>query len=144
MGDLSALQLPMRRTLKAGIIDRARDLRRHATECEKRLWWKLREFKRAEYHWRRQAPFRAYILDFVEHAAQIVVELDGSQHGLADNRRRDAARDALLQHEGYKVLRFSNVEVIENLDSVVEAIVRASPPPPTRSAARSDLPTRGR
>ena len=134
----------MRRRLKPGTIDRARDLRRHATEYEERLWWKLRELKRVGYHWRQQAPFRGYYLDFVEHTAQIVVELDGSQHGLAENRRRDAARDALLRREGYRVLRFWNSEVIENLDGVIETILRASPPPPTRSVSRSDLPTRGR
>ena len=134
----------MRRRHPPGTIDRARDLRRHATKYEKRLWGKLRELKHVGYHWRQQAPFRGYVLDFVEHTASVVVELDGSQHGLSENRRRDAARDALLQREGYQVLRFWNAEVIEHLDGVIETILRASPPPPTRSVSRSDLPTRGR
>src|SRR5665213_690440 len=74
-------------------IARARELRRDSTEVEERLWWKLLELR--GYHFRRQAPFRSYVLDFVEHGARLVIELDGSQHGEDAHRARDEKRDGL-------------------------------------------------
>src|SRR6185295_17133178 len=119
-------------------IARARRLRLHATEYEKRLWWKLRELKKLGYHFRRQVPFRSYFLDFVEHGARMVIELDGAQHGQAEHRERDAVRDAILKGEGYRVLRYWNAEIAENIDGVVEAVVRTlSERPPTRTATPS-------
>jgi very-short-patch-repair endonuclease len=105
-------------------IGRARELRNHATDAERVLWAKLRELKIIGYHFRRQAPFRAYVLDFAEHRAKLVVELDGSQHGMREQASKDEKRDALLRLEGYAVLRFWNMEINENLDGVVEAIIR--------------------
>jgi very-short-patch-repair endonuclease len=105
-------------------IDRARELREHMTDPERVLWYKLRELKQLGYRIRRQSPFRSYVLDFVEHGARLVVELDGSQHGLPEQVRRDEKRDALLSAEGYMVMRFWNSEIVENLDGVVERITR--------------------
>jgi len=105
-------------------INRARELRTHLTDAERVLWYKLRELKQIGYHFRRQSPFRMYILDFVEHRAKLIIELDGSQHGLPDQSLKDEKRDALLRSEGYLVLRFWNSEVNENLDGVIETIVR--------------------
>lgn len=94
------------------------------TDHERILWSKLRELKALGYHFRKQSPFRQYTLDFVEHSAKLVVELDGSQHGLPDQARKDAIRDKALRAEGYLVLRFFNSEIRENLYDVVETIVR--------------------
>jgi len=135
----------MRTRLKPLMIQRARRLRREATEVEKKLWDRLRELKRLGYHFRRQVPFRGYYLDFVEHSVRLAIELDGGQHGLPDDEQRDAIGDAVLKIEGYMVLRFWNSEVVENVDGVVEGIIRMLiDRPPTRIASRSDLPTRGR
>jgi very-short-patch-repair endonuclease len=71
----------MRTPLKPGTIGRARNLRTHATDAERKLWYKLRELKALGYHFRRQVPFRSYILDFVEHSAKFVIELDGGSMG---------------------------------------------------------------
>jgi very-short-patch-repair endonuclease len=125
-------------------IARARQLRRDATEPEKRLWWKLREMKALGYHFRRQSPFQIYTLDFVEHTAKLVVELDGEQHGEAAHQKRDAKRDATLASQGYLTLRFWNSEIAENLDGIVDHILRElQQRSPTRSASRIDLPTEG-
>jgi len=105
-------------------IERARNLRREMTLPEKRLWWKLREFNARGYHFRRQSPFGIYTLDFVEHDARLVVELDGEQHGRQANRARDAVRDRHLASQGYLTLRFWNEDVKENIDGVVDAILR--------------------
>lgn len=105
-------------------ITRARELRAHPTEVERVLWYRLRELKAIGYRFRRQSPFRNYVLDFVEHRAKLVVELDGGQHGFPDRMRKDEKRDGLLRSEGYLVLRFWNSEINENPDGVIDAIAR--------------------
>jgi very-short-patch-repair endonuclease len=125
-------------------IARARQLRRDATEPEKRLWWKLREVKPLGYHFRRQSPFGNYTLDFVEHDAKLVIELDGEQHGEAAHREHDEKRDAVLASQGYLTLRFWNSEINDYLDETVDRILRElQQRSPTRSASRIDLPTKG-
>jgi very-short-patch-repair endonuclease len=107
------------------------------TNAERKLWWKLRELNARGYHFRRQVPFRSYILDFAEHCTRVVIELDGEQHGFGSHRVRDQAREGFLAGEGYRVLRFSNEEVYRHIDAVVEGIVRTIEgrrrAPPTRN-----------
>jgi very-short-patch-repair endonuclease len=125
----------MPRRLPPETINRSRDLRRQLTDAERLLWWKLRDLNNRGWHFRRQAPFRAYYLDFAEHSARVVVELDGSHHGEPKQLEHDAIRDRVLTKEGYLVLRFPNHEVFDNLDGVAECIIRTvterrpSPPP---------------
>jgi very-short-patch-repair endonuclease len=141
----------MRTRLGPFSIDRARRLRRESTWFELKLWWKLKELRQLGYHFRRQAPFRSYILDFVEHNHRVVIELDGEQHGLPENSKLDVVRDRDLIGEGYIVMRFWNNEITENLDGVVEGVLGVlRDRPPTRIATRSvdtlmlSTPTRGR
>jgi very-short-patch-repair endonuclease len=123
-------------------------MRAAPTAFEKRLWKALRELNAEVYHFRRQVPFRGFILDYAEHGAKLVIELDGSSHLEEDARTSDEQRDAVLEKEGYFVLRIDNGEIAETLDPVLEQIRRVlrdrANVPPTRNAARSDLPTRGR
>jgi very-short-patch-repair endonuclease len=99
----------------------------------------------ARLYFRRQAPFRSYILDFVEHDRKIVIELDGGQHAEPENKRKDEIRDRILTREGYLVLRFDNGGVLSDMEGTVDYILRMiEQRPPTRIAARSGLPTRGR
>jgi len=77
---------------------------------------------RNRYHFRRQVPFRGYILDFVERGHRLVVELDGSQHALAEEHARDETRDVVIEKQGYKVLRFWNREIDEEIGAVVARI----------------------
>jgi very-short-patch-repair endonuclease len=114
----------MRARLIPGSLERARRLRLDATKYEKKLWFKLREMNRhLGTKFRRQVPFRGYTLDFAEHGAKLVIELDGSQHGLPEERAHDTVRDGLLTAEGYKVLRFWNYELAENFEAVVNRIL---------------------
>ena len=124
----------MRARLKPGAIGHARFLRAHATDVERKLWYRLRALRTVGFHFRRQAPFRSYILDFVEHSRRVVIELDGGQHGDAAHRVRDQMRDRLLISEGYCVLRYWNVDVLQNIDGTIEYIVSVldSRPPPGR------------
>ncbi|HLJ52714.1 MAG TPA: DUF559 domain-containing protein [Rhizomicrobium sp.] len=123
----------MRNRLAYNTIARTRALRNSRTDAEGLLWWKLREWNKRGFHFRRQVPFRGYILDFAEHKTHLVIELDGSQHGFSEHRARDIVRDAVLAKQGYLVLRFANGEVLKELDRVVDVIIREAerrrPPP---------------
>jgi very-short-patch-repair endonuclease len=112
-----------------GAVDRARTLRRTMTEVERKLWLKLRE---QDIGFRRQAPIGRYIVDFVSHPAKLVVELDGGQHNEPAAQTYDDVRTAWLETRGYRVLRFWNADVNENLEGVLDTIVHAvSNPSPT-------------
>ncbi len=101
----------------------ARKLRKQLTPQEVKLWNKLRLFKPLGYHFRRQAPIGAYIVDFACFSQCVVVEADGGQHGLADGIRRDAQRDAFLAKQGFRVVRFWNSDIDRNLEGVMETII---------------------
>ncbi len=85
-----------------------------------RLWSKLRAKQLEGIKFRRQEPFRQFILDFVSYEKKLVIELDGSQH--AEHKPQDKFRDEVLVSEGFMVLRFWNNEVLANLDGVLEVI----------------------
>ena len=94
-------------------------MRRAPTYAEQKLWMALR---RTDLHFRRQAPFGAYIVDFVCHRHRLIVELDGGVHALPEVARRDVEREAWLTGRGYRVMRFSNDQ---HPDDVVFAILTA-------------------
>jgi very-short-patch-repair endonuclease len=95
---------------------RARALRQNMTEAEWRVWQILRSHQIKQYKFRRQVPIGRYIADFVCHEARLIVEIDGGQHDRSS--RGEAKRTEFLQHEGYRILRFWNNEVLANLDGV--------------------------
>jgi len=110
-------------------------LRRESTEAEKRLWRALRELGLAK--WRRQMPIGPYFPDLTCFASRLVIELDGSQHAEADDY--DRARTRFLESQGYRVLRFWNNDVRDNLGGVVAAISQALSPSPSQPSAGSSL-----
>jgi very-short-patch-repair endonuclease len=113
----------MRNRVKLLIRERARELRHHATPVERLLWRSLRELNREGFHFRRQVPFRGFILDFAEHGRKVVIELDGDSHYSEKRIARDARRDRVLADEGYRVLRFKNFEVRDGVDGVIRTIL---------------------
>ena len=72
--------------------------------------WRLLKACAPDKHWRKQVPVRYYYVDFASHRAKLVVEVDGGQH----SEERDAKRTALIEAEGYRVLRFWNNEVLSH------------------------------
>ncbi len=118
----------------------ARALRQNRTDAEKRLWEKLRRKRIDGYRFRQQAPIGKYIVDFVCFEAKLVIELDGGQHAIRADQ--DADRTDWLASQGFRVLRFWNNEVFENIEGVEEVVraalhsgVAARPlpnPPPSR------------
>jgi len=103
---------------------RQRELRRNATEVEKRLWSRLRNRQLDGIKFRRQTPIGRYIVDFVSESEKLIVELDGGQH--AQQTEADAERTQALESMGYIVIRFWNNEVIENIDGVLMEILNTA------------------
>jgi very-short-patch-repair endonuclease len=101
----------------------ARSLRKRMTPQEVKLWQQLRQLE--EYHFRRQVPFGSFIVDFAEKTKKLVIEVDGSQHNDAPNIEMDLKRDLYLKNQGYRVLRFWNIEVDQNMNGVMDSILIA-------------------
>ncbi|HYF54273.1 MAG TPA: DUF559 domain-containing protein [Salinarimonas sp.] len=111
----------------------ARILRRALTGPEKRLWKALRQRLPVDgSHFRRQVALGRYVADFCCLKARLVVEVDGNQHGTDDVLAYDAARTAALEAQGFRVLRFSNRDVMTGIDVVLDTIFAAlATPTPT-------------
>ena len=103
------------------LTDRARSLRRNQTEPERHLWPKLRNRQLGGLKFRRQCPVGRYIADFLCLESKLIVEVDGESH--ASTQAADAGRTAYLENEGFRVIRFSNVEVMGNLEGVLMRIL---------------------
>jgi len=103
----------------------AKRLRETTTAAEDLLWRRLRRFPISGTHFRRQAPIGPYVADFACMAARLIIEVDGSQHGRDDLRKRDEGRTRWLEAEGYRVIRFWNNDLTTNMDGVLEAIYAA-------------------
>ena len=125
----------------------ARSMRQHATPFEQKLWIQLRAKRFAGAKFRRQVVVGRFIVDFACRIPRmLVVEVDGDSHGMS--LRDDALRDAELRGLGYEVLRFTNLEVANNLYGVLTNIAGAldgpslSPDSPSLSplSAASSLP----
>ena len=101
----------------------ARRLRASLTEAENRLWYYLRDRRFRSAKFRRQVPIGPYVADFVCIAARLVVEVDGGQH--SERAAYDTARTRFLEARGYRVMRFWNNDVMENIDGVMEVIAAA-------------------
>ncbi|HEX2889389.1 endonuclease domain-containing protein [Vineibacter terrae] len=110
------------RGAQLGTTTRARELRRDATDVEKRLWQRLRGRQIENLKFVRQQAIGPYYGDFACREARVVIELDGGQH--ADSEY-DARRDAFMISQSYIVLRFWNTEVMENIEGVIGRIVEA-------------------
>jgi very-short-patch-repair endonuclease len=103
----------------------ARRLRSSQTGAEKSLWRQLRKLEMKGTHFRRQVPIGNYVADFACLASRLVIELDGSHHGDESNTAHDDSRTQWLEAEGYRVLRFWNNDLTENLDGVMGSIYAA-------------------
>ena len=88
-------------------------LRKETTPAEELLWRELRGQKLAGLKFRRQHPVGRFIVDFYSSASHLVVELDGGIHN--NNRDQDESRSELLRSYGYKVLRFQNDQVLNEI-----------------------------
>jgi very-short-patch-repair endonuclease len=113
-------QTPNHRPSAKRIRDFAKKMRREPTDAEAAMWRLLRDRRLACFKFRRQVPFRSFILDFVCFEKRMIVEIDGSQHASSE---RDAAREAILIAEGFRISRYWNNDVLQQPSAVLEDIL---------------------
>lgn len=104
------------------MINIAQELRKHMTLSEKHLWEKLKTKQFLGYKFRRQHPIAKYITDFYCHQVKLVIEVDGGIHGTRDALEYDENRTFELVELGIEVVRFTNEEVLHDLERVLNAI----------------------
>ena len=135
----------MGKYIKEGMMERARVLRKNATNAENRLWYFIRAKRLKGYKFKRQYILGPYIVDFICLEKRLIIELDGSQH--IETVEYDKERTHFLNSKGYRVLRFWNNEVLNNIENVLNAILDPlvsllSPlpnPPPRKRERGSEL-----
>ena len=109
------------------LVEQAREMRKNPTPAEKKLWYGyLRTFK---YRVLRQRPIDNYIVDFYCAQLKLVIEVDGDSHYSEDGIQADQLRTSRLEGYGLRVVRFTNIEVLNNFEAVCETIERIPPPP---------------
>ncbi len=113
---------------------KARELRSNPTAAERPLWVHLSASKRSGIRFNRQFPIGPFVCDFVARSIKLVIEVDGGQHdGQSDE---DATRTRYLQSQGFRVIRFWNNQVLEQIDAVVAEIERATADSPSPNPSR--------
>ena len=103
------------------MLERAKELRREMTPAEKILWKHLKANRLNGLHFRRQQVVHGYFPDFYCHQHELVVELDGGIHEL--QKEYDAEREEYLISLGFRIIRFKNEEITNNLKGVLQKIV---------------------
>jgi very-short-patch-repair endonuclease len=104
----------------------AGELRKALTPAERKLWSRLRNNQLKGVNFRRQHAVRKYIPDFCSPKAKLVIELDGSKH--LEQEEYDSERTKYLEEQGYKVIRFWNNQIMNEMESVILAIMEALDP----------------
>jgi len=125
------------------LVGVARGLRARMTDAERKLWFALKDRGFGAFKFRRQVPIGPYIADFVCFESRLIIEVDGGQH--ADSVR-DVDRDNWLAHSEFRVLRFWNSDVLQNLEGVLTSLAEQldrTPHPSSRSRETPPSPARG-
>jgi very-short-patch-repair endonuclease len=108
------------------IFKKAKELRKVETGAEKILWMKLCRNQIFGLQFRRQHPINRFIADFYCHKIKLVIEVDGAIHEQAKNKEYDQERSAIFSKFGISVLRFTNSQIMDNIESVIESIKQIS------------------
>ena len=102
---------------------RGRSLRRDSTSAERILWRHLKERNLSGYKFVRREPIGPYIADFVYRDVKLIIEIDGVTHSSDEEMAADQRRTRFLEDCGYRVIRFTNEAVFENVDGILECIL---------------------
>ncbi len=119
----------------------AKALRQNMTDAERLLWKHLRAHRFSGHKFRRQQPIGSYIVDFIHYGARLIVECDGGQH---NDSQYDRRRDAWLEAQGFRVLRFWNHEILNKTESVLSTVFEALSPLSGRFTPLSPNPSPAR
>ncbi|CAN5404858.1 hypothetical protein BH09CHL1_BH09CHL1_18260 [soil metagenome] len=106
------------------LVDSARELRRKQTPAENRFWDAIRNRSAYSFRIRRQHPIGTYVLDFWIPSLRIAIEIDGDIHLEADVSANDSSRTEWLESRGILVVRFTNAEILDDLERVLQTIDR--------------------
>ena len=100
----------------------ARGLRRNQSDAERNIWSRLRNSGLDRVKFRRQQPIGKYIVDFISFEKKLIIEVDGGQHNEPRQMEKDPQRATYLGKKGYRVIRFWNNDILDNIDGVLETI----------------------
>jgi very-short-patch-repair endonuclease len=103
-------------------LGNARNLRANTVPAEQKLWQRLRNRQLDGLKFRRQVPVGSFIADFICHEAKLLIEIDGPSHD--EREAYDEKRTSVLETHGFRVIRFMNEDVHQNLDDVCRTILR--------------------
>ena len=107
---------------KPDAFEKAKQLRKNLTESEKKLWNYLKMGSIYGLHFRQQHPINQFIADFYCHKVKLVIEADGGIHSLQNRREYDRGREYFMNELGLHVIRFTNEDIMERIDEVVNGI----------------------
>jgi very-short-patch-repair endonuclease len=107
---------------KAELFALAIQMRKNPTDAERAMWEMLRNFRHMGFPFRRQHPIEFYVADFYCHKLRLVIEVDGEIHINKDIQNHDEGRTGEMERFGIKVLRFTNSQILNDGDLVVEKI----------------------
>lgn len=116
------------------LVELIRVFRKHPTKAEVILWECLRDRRLTGFKFRRQHPIGRYVADFYCHEARLIIEVDGEIHVQSEQREYDRVRQAELEAQGLKVLRFKNDRVLFETEQVLKEIANNLPSPAGRGA----------
>ncbi len=101
----------------------AKSMRSNMTDAELKLWNAVRAHRLMDLSFRRQMPIAGFIVDFACPSGKLIVELDGSHHGVPENAEADLKRAQALEKLGWTVIRFWNDDVLKDIDGVCQHII---------------------
>lgn len=104
------------------IFEKARELRKRMTPAEQKLWERLKKKQINGNRFRRQHPISNFIADFYCHSAKLIIEVDGGIHSIEEQKEYDVQRSEKLNRLGVAVIRFTNKEIEEQLETVIADI----------------------
>ena len=106
-------------------IELKKKLRANSTAAERAFWRLIHPFRTGVFHFRKQVQLGSYYVDFACLHAQLVVEVDGDTHGNETALANDRTRDLYLNERGFRVLRFTNEDVLTNAEGVFRMVDEA-------------------
>lgn len=118
------MKLPFHHDANQKVFENARFLKKVLTPAEEALWQQLRGRKFKGHKFRRQHPIKSFIVDFYCHTSRLIIEVDGGYHQIPETKEHDQTRTKELESLGLKVIRFSNEQILNEIDFVLIEINR--------------------